>query len=1044
MMKKQQGLIFWCMLALLCLVPKESFAQNINVRGKVIDETGEAMISVSVQVKGTSQGTVTNADGDYDLQNVSPNATLVFRYLGYVTREVNVTGGRIDVTMNPDSQLLEEVVIVAYGAQKKVTVTGALANVGTEELLKSPTPSLSNALAGRLPGLQSVQYTGLPGEDIADLWVRGIGSSNSQSALVLVDGIERSLAQIDPNEVADITILKDASSTAVFGVRGAAGVILVTTRRGEIGKATVSVTGSAGLQHATQYVKMTNSYEYATAYNLAQARDGIAESGLRFSKETIQHFKDRDNLLLYPDTDWIKYMMNDYAWMNQQNINVRGGTEAVQYFVSVGALYQDGFYKNYNFDPEENFKYRRYNYRANIDINLTKKSTLSVNIGGSINNRTHIGGDEEELYGYLIKSVPFSGYGLDDQGRRIISDPNLTADYEDSDLGRFYKLGYVKISNNVTNLDLMYKLNLESLTKGLTFDVKGSYNSDYSQTKNRKNGYGQGIKYKATIVDGVVDENGNPKTVLVRQGDIYPLPYTEGRNGGRNWTAEAALRYNRRFDNHNVSGLAMYTQTKNYYPISYTDIPRGYVGFVGRATYDYSAKYLFEFNLGYNGSENFAKGRRYGVFPAFSVGWVPSSEAFWDPVRSVVSFMKLRASYGIVGSDAGGGRFAYLPSGYAFINGTNNNNGDDNGNNRGANFGMNSNYWYPGARETSVGNPNITWETHYKQNYGIDMNFLNDRLSISVDVFHNLATNIITSNSATLPSILAIPSSYINYNEVLNRGFEVQLTWKERYKDFSYSLSPFIAFARNKRVKTLETPKMYDYLYSNGSSTYTPFMYEFFEFYKAGETEKRYIETFGVKEFPDMGALLKDGDNVYVDLNKDGVVDANDQHYVGYGDVPEYTWSFNMNFTYKRFNLSLLWNGAANANRLLEGGFYRQTFGATANSGLTKWVYDNSWTEENADKALLPRLTFANLNYNNQRVSRIWRVDASYTRLKNAEFGYTIPRIPAIQGLRNLNIYITGQNLLTFSKFKGNDPEARGSVTYPILQIINLGFRVQF
>ena len=1032
----------------MCLIPKESFAQNINVSGTVIDEKGEGMIGVTVLVKDSpTQGTVTNADGTYSLPNVSPGSKLLFRYLGYLEREVTLTGARMDVTMRPDDQALDEVVVVAYGTQKKVTVTGSISNVGSTELLRSPAVSVANSLQGRLPGLQTVQLSGVPGDDASQLYIRGIGSQNSSSALVLVDGIERPFSQIDPNEIADIAILKDASSTAVFGVRGAAGVILVTTKRGEAGKASVTISSSAGLQATTQFIKFTNSYEYATAYNLAQERDGTPLNQLRFSQEAIKHYKDRDNLWVYPDTDWMDLLMKKTAWQDQHNINIRGGNEMVRYFISTGVLNQRGLFKTLNYvDPNENFGYNRYNYRANVDINLSKKSTLTINIGGVVGNRTSMGDDDAELWRYFIEAVPYAGFGIDDQGRRIIADPALNAYYRDGAIAHIYRLGFTKYSNNQTNLDINYKYNLDAITKGLAFDATGSYNSSFQHRKNRLNRFGSGAKYMATFADGVVDEKGEPLTVLVRTDTTWPLPYSEElRDAARNWEAQAAFRYNRKFGPHSVTGLLMYTQRKTYYPSNYSDIPRGYVGYIGRATYDFQSKYLFEFSIGINGSEKFAKNKRYGTFPAVSVGWIPSEEKFWEPVRPLISFMKLRASYGLSGDDNGGGRFAYLPGSYVFINGTNNNLGNLNANNRGYNFSTNSNYWLPGARESSLGNPNITWETHYKRNIGFDIRFLNDRLGINFDYFNNLATDIITSNSATLPGALAILSSDINYNRTRNKGFEIELSWRDRIKDFSYSIRPNISFARNKREKTLEIMQLYDYMYSNGHSTYTPFMFEFFEFYREGETEKRYMEKYGVNKFPNPGTTLKDGDCVYVDLNGDGLINDNDRHYKGFGNVPEITGAVNMDFKYKNFGLSMLWTGVTNTMREASWWYFRMPFGSTADSGLTKWIHDYSWTYENADKAMFPRLSFAQKTFNNERMSEVWNMDASYIRLKNLEINYTIRKIPAIPGLQSLMLYTTGSNLLTFTNnYLGNDPESNSVVGYPLTRIFNFGIRATF
>jgi TonB-linked SusC/RagA family outer membrane protein len=1048
MMNKLQGLSFWFILAFLCLLPEMSFAQNIRSEGKVTDESGEAMVGVSISVKGTSIGSATDLRGDFLLTDVPSGSTLVFSYLGYKSQELKAVNGRMDVKMQPDSKQLDEVTIVAYGVQKKASVVGSITNINSNELLKSPAPSMGNAIAGKLPGVQTVQYSGLPGGDDPLIRIRGVSTFNGQDPLVMVDGVERTFSQIDPNEVADVTILRDASATAVFGVRGANGVIIITTKRGEVGKTSISVTTSAGIQSVTRFLKLTNSYEYATAYNGAQAGDGLTV--LKFSDTAIQHFKNRDLLMLYPDTDWFNYMMKDNAWQTQQNINITGGSETAKFFVSVGMLNQDGLFKNFGTSPEANFKYNRYNYRANLDLNLSKQSTLSVNVGGRLEKRNFIGDDENTLFGYLQLSLPYAGNGIDSQGRRIIADPALVGTYQNSDLARVYKLGYQINYQNVLNLDLQYQLKLDALTKGLDFKIKGSYNSNYTQQKNRKNGFGSGISYKATASpDGALDENGNPVVVLVKQGDEWPIPYSESRWGGRDWYAEASLNYARKFGKHNVTGLALYNESKTYYPDDkgsslddiYVSIPRGYVGFVGRATYDYDTKYLADINMGYNGSENFAPGRRYGFFPSAALGWIPSSEAFWEPVHDIISYLKLRVSLGKVGNDkTGAARFIYLTDVYQWINGGPQPNGTGT-----ANFGTNNNKWLQGVRELSSGNLDVSWETAVKQNYGFDLYLFKDKLSVNFDYFIEDRTGILVSNAVTLPVALGLKSTSINYGHVRNHGYELVLKWNGRSGDFKYTISPSLSFARNKIINQLEVPPLFPYLSSTGYPVNQPFGYEFFGFYVAGQTEKDYQAKYGVS-MPTQGVTVKNGDCIYVDLNGDGKIDNNDQHAIGYTNVPEYTASVNMSLSYKGFDFSMLWIGATNANRNL-GQFYNPQFGATNDASLLKWVYDNSWSENNTN-AILPRLTFSNQAYNTY-MSKVWLVDASFIRLKNVELGYTFNKIPGIPKIDGVRLYVNGNNLLTFSKFKANDPEARTGnypekIAYPMTRLVNFGLKVNF
>jgi TonB-linked SusC/RagA family outer membrane protein len=1039
-------------------VPGITIAQNLNVEGSVTDEFNETLIGVSVRIKDTNTGTTTNNEGRYTLQNVPQGSILVFYYIGYRDQEVKVISEKLDVKMEPDNQQLEEVVVIAYGQQKKVTITGAVSNVGGKELLKSPAASLGNALAGKLPGLQSVQYSGMPGSDDPLIRVRGIGSLNSAEPLVLVDGVERPFSQLDPNEVADISILKDASATAVFGVRGANGVILVTTRRGQSGKPSVSFSAQGGIQQITNFLEPANSYEYAMAYNTAQKTDGVAKENWKYKDEAIQHFKDRDMLMVYPDTNWFDYLMKDHAWQSQYNVNISGGSEKAKYFISAGMFDQDGLFNTFSQSPEANFKYRRYNYRANIDLTLSKLSQLSVNIGGRIENRNSIGGGEGGIgsggdgglfanQGLLNSGMPMAGYGLDSEGRRIIADRALVGDYSGDALGRIYELGYTKQSKNTVNLDLQYQLKLDFITKGLDFKVKGSYNASYTAEKNREHGFGSGIRYRATIAQGEFEADGSPKIVLVKEGDSWPLPYSESKWDDRNWYAEASLNYARKFGSHNIGALVLYNQSKRYYPWDsqglYTSIPSGYVGTVGRITYDYATRYLADFNMGYNGSENFALGRRYGFFPSASIGWIPSAEEFWEPISTIVPYLKLRTSVGRVGNDNTNNlRFLYLPGSYGFFQGGH---GDGFIANRTANFGTNNNTWMPGAREVSMGNPFVTWETATKQNYGLDLKLIKNKLSVNADIFFEDRKNILVSNETSLAAITGMKSSSVNFGRVKNHGYEFSIKWEDKIGDVGYSIAPNISSARNKVIEMAEVKQDYDHLYHTGLPVGQPFGREFFELYEPGKTEERYFDKYGT-DMPDQGVVVKEGDCVYVDLTGDGKIDSNDQHAIGFTDVPEYTASVNFSLSYKNFDLSMMWIGATNVDRQL-GAYYRPAFGTGNQSMLNKWIYDNSWTEETASTATLPRLTFVNTNHNIE-MSRLWMVDASYVRLKNVEIGYTF-KISGVPQIKNIRLYASGYNLLTFSKFKANDPESRGGewgvfIKYPMTRVYNFGINVNF
>lgn len=1035
------------LLLLALLLSGVTFAQNLlKVQGLVTDEQNEPLIGVTVQIQNKSKGTVTDADGNYVLPGVPKGSTLVFTYVGYKPQQVKVMSSTHNIIMLADNKQLDELVVIGYGQQRKVTLTGSVSNVDGKELLKSPAASLGNALSGKLPGMQSVQYSGVPGGDDPVIRIRGVGTFNSAEPLVLVDGVERGFSQIDPNEVQDISILKDASATAVFGVRGANGVILVTTRHGQVGKPRITLTASAGLQQISKFLEPASSYEYATAYNHAQTVEGVAEDGLKFSQEAIRHWKDMDMPTVYPSTNWFKYLMNDHAWQEQYNVNVTGGTERVRYFVSVGMLDQNGLFKTFNQGKDANFKYRRYNFRTNLDIDFSRWNTLSIGIGGRIGRRNSIGNGEYNgqsglfgVEGLLNNGTPMSGYGLDSQGRRIISDPDLVGAVGSDGLGLIYQHGYTIQRENVVNLDLQYKLKLDFITKGLDFRIKGSYNSDYTQQKARTTG--DGIKYKATIAEGEYEADGSPKIVYVRQGDTWPLGYSEARWGGRNWYAESSLNYARKFGDHNVTALLLYNESKNYYPGGiYNSIPRGYVGMVARATYDYQTKYLLDLNMGYNGSENFAKGKRFGFFPSASVGWIASSEKFWKPISKIVTYLKIRGSIGKVGNDQGVGRFLYLPGTWQFYN---NNGGAWWTNDRTGNFGTANGSFMPGARESSNGNPDVTWETAVKQNYGFDARFLNDRLSLGVDLYWEDRKNILVSNETTVAGISALKPNSINYGRVKNHGYEITLRWADKIGQVDYSISPAVAYSRNKVVEMAEVKKEFNHMYHRGHPVGQPFGYEFFEFYVPGKTEEHYKAQYGT-DMPDQQITLRPGDCVFVDLTGDGKVDANDVHAIGYSDIPEYTGSVNATLNWKGLDFSMTWVGAAHVNRQLSS-FYTPAFGTGNQSMLNKWVYDNSWTEDNPN-AILPRISLEkSAREHNGALSAPWMVDASYIRLKNLEIGYSF-HIPGLK-INSIRVYANGYNLLTFTGFKANDPEAQagyGSTRYPMTRVYNFGMNINF
>ena len=1054
MMKRTKLIHLFGILALLLLMPGQAFAQNLRVEGTVLDELGEGLIGAGVVIQGTNTGAITDLDGNFVLPSVPRGATLEVSCVGYATKLVQVTGTKMTIQMELDTNALDESVVIAYGQQKKVTITGAVSAVSGEGLMKAPVANVANALQGNLPGVSAVQPSGMPGADEPVIRIRGVGSLNSAEPLVLVDGVERPFSQLDPNEIESISVLKDASATAVFGVRGANGVILVTTKRGSVGKASVTATANASIQTISKFIDFADSHTYGKMYNYTQITDALPMSqwpaspsiedytpyedyGIKFKQNVMEHFRLKDMPTTFPSMDWIKYIMNNSAWQEQANVNVNGGTERVRYFVSAGFLNQDSLFKTFSSNKNETFNFKRLNYRANLDIDVSKRSQLSITLGGRMQDRNTMGGGEGFLFRYLQGATPYAGSGIDAEGRHIIADQNLVGTYDRDALSNYYNLGYVNESTNVLNFDIQYKLDLGFITKGLDFKVKASYNSEYTARKNRENGYGTGLTYVATL-------NEAGEEVLRKENITWPTPYSEAKWGSRNWYTEASFNYNRKFGQHNIGALILYNQSKTYYPWDsdnslYQSIPKGYVGLVGRVTYDYATKYLLDFNIGYNGSENFAPDKRYGVFPSISLGWIPSNEKWWQPVSKVISYLKLRGSWGLVGNDyTNGARFLYLPGAWQFYEGSMTVNPQK----RGANFGTSGN-WLQAVKELTSGNPNVTWETASKINIGVDATFFS-RLHAYVDVFWEDRKGILVSNASTLPAVTSLPSSYVNEGRVKNHGFEVTLNWEDRIGEVYYSISPNVSFARNQVIEMLEVEPMYDYLKRTGLPVGQRFGYDLFEFYQPG-TEDRYQEKFG-SAMPDQGVALKYGDAVYVDQNGDGVIDANDQKPLGYTDNPELTFSLNASLHWKGLDFSMLWTGADHVSRTLNG-YFRDQFGSTNTSALTQWVADNSWTTDNPN-ATLPRISFINRVHNNHD-SQAWMIDSKYVRLKNMEIGYTFKKPKAMPFFNYIRVYMSGQNLLTFSRFDGNDPEAPGSgldygVRYPMTRVYNLGVQLNF
>jgi TonB-linked SusC/RagA family outer membrane protein len=1004
--------------------------QQLTVRGAVTDATtGEALPGVNIVVAGTTIGTITDAMGNFSLQVPNASVTLEFSFIGYTKQDVAL-GGRttLNVALVSVAAELSEVVVVGYGTQKKITVTGAIMSVQTKDLVVSPSSSVSNTLAGRITGISTVQYSGRPGGDDATTYIRGIGSLSTAASLplILVDGVERPYTQLDPNEIESITVLKDASATAVFGVRGANGVLIVTTKRGIEGKAKISFTTSSGIQKASRVPEFVNSYTHATLYDLCQTNDNPSAVVL-FSPEAIEAFRTHSDPIIYPDTDWLSYILKPSAFQTQNNLNISGGTDRVKYFVSLGYFRQDGLFRTFDLDNSYNYAYNRYNYRTNLDMNVTKTTKIALTIGGrsEVRNQPISSEPQYTIWRNIYFCQPYRGIGIVD-GKHIMSDTRYIAGETRDALNGYYGQGFTNNTRNILNFDMDLVQKLDFITKGLSFKIKGSYNSIYEFNKTRSNSKATYLALYLHDFDTSVPKSD--KTVVYRKsGEDGILGYSEAFTKARDWYMESSLAYARTFGPHNVSALLLYNQSKYYYPSVNTDIPRGYVGLVGRLTYDFKSKYLLDLNMGYNGSENFAPGKRFGLFPAVSVGWVATEENFMKNVP-VISYLKLRVSYGVVGNDImGSNRFLYLPNSYSANNAT-----------WAYSFGTDNPVYQLAATEGTIGNPDVGWEKSEKQNYGIEINLFKDKFGIIADYFFEHRYDILTRRN-TVPGVTSLSLPVMNIGVVDNHGYELEVRWRDKIGKFNYTINPTMSFARNKIIYMDEVIQKWDYLYQTGNPVNQPFRYIWDGFWSV-------TDAANYKNFPDASYVPGPGDFRYKDLNGDNLINVDDRKPYGYPDYPEYVFGLISDMSFKNFSLHMLWSGATHVSRMYAESFLRP-FGPTHGFGLMKYMADGYWTPEKGDKATYFRMTFNGIE-NNVKSSSFWHKDASYIRLKNVEFGYNFRTAGFLKhlGISQLRVYTNGFDLLTFDRIKIFDPESimQAGAEYPIVKMYNFGVNVTF
>lgn len=997
----------------------EAFPQDNRgtMTGKVTDKSGMPVISAGLIVKGSDNGAVTDIDGNYTLSSLKIGDVIEVSSIGYATKEIVYRGGNQDIVLEEDNLMLDEIVVVGMNnRQTRRSITGAVSTIQTKDLVQSPVANISNALAGKLPGLITVQSSGEPGADAANLYVRGLGTYGSSAPLVVVDGLPRNKSDfdmLDPNEIESITILKDASSSALYGIQGANGVVVVTTRRGSGNEAPkISFTLQEAVQQPIRLPEVMSSYEQAL-YN--KAVDFNDNQPQRYTDEVLEIIRSGSDPYQYPNTNWFDVVLKDYSSQQQYNVNISGTlgkSNRVRYFIS-GSYMNQGTLLNHSDEFEANYgvrsKYDRWNFRSNLDVQATKRLNVRIDMAGRL--ETRIGPSESFPYVFsVITTRKPSSQSIFNPDGTLAAGSALEIPYQNNPYGVITRSGYYNNGSNVMYGTVSAKYDFDFITKGLSAQAYFSFEN----TNNLNRVWRQ--TFEQFWYRGLDAITGEP---------VYQDYTTDGRLTASTWSYverytyyDVRINYDREFGQHAVNAQLLGNRTlKN---IQSSEYLYAYQGLSARAAYNYAKRYFAEFNLGYNGSENFPKGRRYGVFPSFSAGWVISDEPFIT-MPSFVKILKLRGSYGSVGNDQiGGDRFLYItefgpggalggifPSGYYF--------GTTNGGTMAAG----------GHNETRVGNAYVTWEKAYKTNIGFDLSlFEGNQLNITMDYFHERRDNILTE-AGSVPSYVGIANiAPRNSGKVLNRGLEGEIRFfRQINRKFSLFSNLQLTWAKNTVLENDQPTPAFDYQDLRGYEIGYSLGYKSIGLFQSQEE----IDSSPTQNF---GPVIP-GDIKYQDTNNDGVIDPSDRVPIKCFSVPTLTGGLSLGFNYGGFDFSMLFSAA---------------MGGTARM----WVYDSSsinlrrWTEDNRD-AILP---VAHTTANNTVLSDFNLMKTDYLKLRNVELGYTFP----VEWLRKIKlssarVYLNAQNVAVWDAMylKDRDPETAGTGTlpYPLQRVFNLGLRFE-
>lgn len=1018
-----------------------------KITGRVIDIKGEPLIGVNVTVDGDTNGSITNMDGLYELFVDKKSILIKFTYIGFKTSEIrtNASTNIYDVTLEEQVNELEETVIVGYGTQRKISNIGAQSSMKMEDI-KTPSASLTTTLAGRLAGVVAVQRTGEPGKDAADIWIRGISTPNTSSPLVLVDGVERSFNDIDPEDIESLTTLKDASATAVYGVRGANGVILIKTKPGKIGKPTVSADYYESFTRFTKMVDLADGVTYMKAANEAMRNDGTAT---KYTDEYINNTIVGKDPYLYPNVDWLHEIFNDWGHNRRVNVNVRGGSEKVSYYASVSYFNETGMTvtdKRINtYDSE--MKYSRYNFTTNLSLDITPTTKAEIGAQGYLGEGNYPAISSSSLYNAAMSISPVEYPKMffingESYIPGISTNNNFNNPYSQAT-----RRGYDNLTKNQIYSNLRLTQELDMITKGLkisamyAFDVYNEIHVHQDREESTYNFLDTNVPY---------DMNGQPILQRIYEGSNV-LSYNQTTGGNKKTYLEASLIYDRTFnEDHRVSALFLFNQqSKLLYPKSTLEdaIPYRMMGIAGRATYSWKDRYFAEFNIGYNGAENFSPGHRFGTFPAFGVGWVVSNEKFWQPLSKVVSFLKIRYTDGKVGnSDVNDRRFMYLDqmkenSSYGYK------------------FGPNGTKW--SGYETLNMAVDLVWEESHKQNLGVDIKLFNDDLSIIFDIFKERRENILLKRENSIPSFLGYNTSapYGNIGIVENKGFDGTIEYNKRInKDWLISLRGNITFNKDKWIQGELPEQKYEWMNQYGRNIKAAKGYIAEGLFTQAEIDDMHRwevlsdanKAITPKPFASQFGTVKAGDIKYKDLNNDGQIDSYDQTYISRGDVPTTVYGFGFTVAWKDLSVGMMFQGTAGAERVLNGSSINP-FSGGGGTGNLYCNIDDRWTEDNPNQNVFyPRLSYGNetASYvNNFQKSTWWVRNMDFMRLKTLQISYNLPKdwVNKVR-LKNAAVYVMGTNLFTLSRFKLWDPELNtdNGASYPNTTSYSIGLNFTF